>query len=649
MPVKYNPQAECLVHRLLSFAIAFSGCGCLVTAFSLQPVALWQTAVVCASCSGLVCLMLTLPKGGWVLAGGVSLAAGHWLHAGTALPQLESLIYQISRFFNGKFGCGVLYWSSAPPEDIPVTQGLFVLGAITVLAVSWVLCRRKNAFFALAAGGFPLAVCMAADTAPHNACLICLFACLLLLLLTQPVRRRIPGSGFRAVALALVPVLLFSGLLFAGQPRQLPLTDIQQFFRELLSSFSVGQEEDLLWTENGAVDLGQAGPQDLPQYAVMDVMTDLTGTVYLRGQSLDTYDGKHWYASPQGGGNYFPTEHMEQTAAMKISMRMESWVEFVPYYLDSYPLEQGSIHSQKDEKHRQYKICTPIEGKRNLCQEVDWQDPMVQQCLTLPKDTQQAAAAVLRKLLGEKTDYEPEEIRDALRTFVPYSLDTPKMPDDRQDFAIWFLEGGTDTGYCVHFASAAVVLLRATGIPARYVTGYMFSSLGGKTTVRGYHAHAWAEYLDPDRGWVILDATPPASVSESENTQQATQIPAQPPTEWEEQPEPKKRGTSFLWLLPGGITAALAQYALRRMWRRKEKQPNWRALRLWKEAEILARLTKQPLPEHLEKLAEKAKFSQHILTSPELAEFDCWLKGARRALKKRPWPAVFFLRLIWAV
>ena len=49
------------------------------------------------------------------------------------------------------------------------------------------------------------------------------------------------------------------------------------------------------------------------------------------------------------------------------------------------------------------------------------------------------------------------------------------MDLDSEDFAIWFLTEA-DTGYCIHFATAAVVLLRAAGIPARYVDGYVVNT-----------------------------------------------------------------------------------------------------------------------------------------------------------------------------
>jgi transglutaminase-like putative cysteine protease len=78
------------------------------------------------------------------------------------------------------------------------------------------------------------------------------------------------------------------------------------------------------------------------------------------------------------------------------------------------------------------------------------------------------------------------------------------MADPTADFLF-----GDRTGYCVHFAHAAVYLWRALGIPSRISTGYHYDEAnrhGGSTiVVRASDAHAWPElYLD-GVGWIVLD------------------------------------------------------------------------------------------------------------------------------------------------
>jgi len=65
-------------------------------------------------------------------------------------------------------------------------------------------------------------------------------------------------------------------------------------------------------------------------------------------------------------------------------------------------------------------------------------------------------------------------------------------------------------GFCVHFATSFVVVLRAMGIPARLVTGYQGTDAqpeDGWYVVRQSNAHAWVEYWNPARGWVRADPT----------------------------------------------------------------------------------------------------------------------------------------------
>lgn len=65
-------------------------------------------------------------------------------------------------------------------------------------------------------------------------------------------------------------------------------------------------------------------------------------------------------------------------------------------------------------------------------------------------------------------------------------------------------------GYCEHFSSAFVVLMRAAGIPARVVTGYAGAyrnPVGNYWLIRKSDAHAWAEIWLPTRGWVRFDPT----------------------------------------------------------------------------------------------------------------------------------------------
>ena len=68
----------------------------------------------------------------------------------------------------------------------------------------------------------------------------------------------------------------------------------------------------------------------------------------------------------------------------------------------------------------------------------------------------------------------------------------------------------TRQGFCEHYASAFVFLMRAAHIPARVVTGYQggeYNDVGDYYIVRQSDAHAWAEVWLDQQGWVRVDPT----------------------------------------------------------------------------------------------------------------------------------------------
>ena len=90
-------------------------------------------------------------------------------------------------------------------------------------------------------------------------------------------------------------------------------------------------------------------------------------------------------------------------------------------------------------------------------------------------------------------------------TFV-YTLEPPRLGKHTVDEFLW----GTQQGFCEHYASSFVVIMRAAGIPARVVAGYLggeYNSSENYYVIHQYDAHAWAEVWLPGRGWVRHDPT----------------------------------------------------------------------------------------------------------------------------------------------
>nr|WP_217446703.1 DUF3488 and transglutaminase-like domain-containing protein [Cupriavidus basilensis] len=103
-----------------------------------------------------------------------------------------------------------------------------------------------------------------------------------------------------------------------------------------------------------------------------------------------------------------------------------------------------------------------------------------------------------------------QRARAALRLFAaaPFSYTLSPSPLGHEQVDSFLFD--TRRGFCEHYASSFVFLMRAAGVPARVVTGYLggeYNPIGGNYIVRQADAHAWAEIWLEGRGWVRVDPT----------------------------------------------------------------------------------------------------------------------------------------------
>ena len=130
--------------------------------------------------------------------------------------------------------------------------------------------------------------------------------------------------------------------------------------------------------------------------------------------------------------------------------------------------------------------------------------------LAIPEKEKPSIEKISQPLeLAAKT---PREVLQVLADFFhenfAYSLELKSGRRDSTPLGQFLLH--TRSGHCEYFATATVLLLRAAGLPARYVTGYAvqeFSPLENRFVVRSRHAHAWA-LVFVDGAWQDFDTTP---------------------------------------------------------------------------------------------------------------------------------------------
>ncbi|HEX2188515.1 MAG TPA: transglutaminaseTgpA domain-containing protein, partial [Longimicrobiaceae bacterium] len=113
---------------------------------------------------------------------------------------------------------------------------------------------------------------------------------------------------------------------------------------------------------------------------------------------------------------------------------------------------------------------------------------------------------------GEPTRYDrARAVERWLRSEFAYTLELPRDAGEARLEHFLFRRRA---GHCEYFSTAMAVLLRAQGIPARNVTGFLggeWNGFGGYLVVTGNDAHSWVEAWFPGVGWVPFDPTPPSS------------------------------------------------------------------------------------------------------------------------------------------
>jgi len=131
------------------------------------------------------------------------------------------------------------------------------------------------------------------------------------------------------------------------------------------------------------------------------------------------------------------------------------------------------------------------------------------QALGLPRGVNPRA----RALAGEWRESLPDNVaivRRAIEFFrgsrFEYTLQPPLLGENSVDEFLF----DTKQGFCEHFASSFVFLMRAAGVPARVITGYQggdTNPVDGYMVVRQADAHAWAEVWLAGGGWTRVDPT----------------------------------------------------------------------------------------------------------------------------------------------
>ncbi|MDH4325678.1 MAG: DUF3488 and transglutaminase-like domain-containing protein [Betaproteobacteria bacterium] len=232
---------------------------------------------------------------------------------------------------------------------------------------------------------------------------------------------------------------------------------------------------------------------------------------YWRGPVLWDFDGRTWrmgpgwleeFAAPRGGGRYDYVVTLEPHNRTWL-FALES-VARLPvrgrYTNDGMVVATAPVRARLRYDAASLARAEPVPFER---------PDSLRRALALPEGGNaraRALAAGWRRTAPDELQLLQRAIAFFRDSRLGYTLEPPLLGPDPVDEFLF----DTREGFCEHFSSAFVFLMRAAGVPARVVTGYQ----GGEVnyvdriiSVRQSDAHAWAEVHLPGRGWARVDPT----------------------------------------------------------------------------------------------------------------------------------------------
>ena len=310
---------------------------------------------------------------------------------------------------------------------------------------------------------------------------------------------------------------------------------------DVTSNYRLLLREGLLAIDGGSgSSIFDDGSSDLqPEEALRDrviysVYAETSGYLYLKVRSYGDYTGTGWKEAPvytelledTWSAAYLTSFALTEASQRAKTVRIKSFCGNygIPYYFtvgsgevqaddtyfsgntdDIYEIEYYGLVSNTA------SLYTPY-----VTYEKAYRDFVYANYLKLDAESLSYMTALIER---EKFSADDPSIISSVATYIQnaavYTGDYPKEMEEEKNVAIAFLETYRE-GVCRHYASAAVLLYRALGIPARYTVGALADTVAGAwTDVKASSAHAWVEvYLD-GVGWVQVEVTGSA---DEENT-----------------------------------------------------------------------------------------------------------------------------------
>ncbi|MFZ5906946.1 MAG: transglutaminaseTgpA domain-containing protein [Nitrospirota bacterium] len=322
--------------------------------------------------------------------------------------------------------------------------------------------------------------------------------------------------GFRLPVFAISALVLLLTILFFVS---LPRVSARVWGKSHMKSIkTVGFSE--------RVDFGSFG--DIKSDPTVVMRVELSGAAnspyYLRGMTLDYFNGISWVNTLDKfriskTGEVFVLRPFTREDAMVQKIFLEAMDTDVLFGMSEVAAVEWAGYSLTAD--RAYSLFLPFKkGKRftylvySIRESPSVPESDMRRNMLLPPGMED-----IFRLAGDVTDpsdssrRKAEKIEQYLLRNYAYSLSVRRPPDGISPVDDFLFN--TKTGYCEHYATAMVLMLRSLGIPSRMVTGFVGSEVndyGGYLIIRQSNAHSWVE-AGIDGVWKRYDPTPPVFAS----------------------------------------------------------------------------------------------------------------------------------------
>lgn len=418
-------------------------------------------------------------------------------------------------------------------------DALIWIFAVLTAVIAWEVMREKHLWLAGALLGIGFLIPFIIRKEPKNSEVFLILIAIVGLVSMKAAGKR--SFGIPGVLAAMTAFCI--GTVFLTPTLQTVFQEAKQSEKNPLSIWSEQMDD---WFQeksaSGGIDNGKIGDYDqliLGDEEQLIVSTDEKPSeiLYLQGFIGTSYANNEWKAIRTDAFKKWSRQN--HTDAIEIRnlpfqefrkrgelLKIENtgankkyrYMPYLAYYDETISLEADTY--AKGGREKEYKVSYGImgtsSGEIEIQNELEkaYYEFVQKEYLDVPENIEDAFEEIVEGMIGWNFDTIVDNIIELLAENATYSLKPGATPLGKDAVEYFYFEN--KKGYCEHFASAATLLLRMKGIPARFVAGYKVgpaqfknsTANGYEAVVTGKDAHAWAEAYVEGIGWLPVETTP---------------------------------------------------------------------------------------------------------------------------------------------